>query len=115
MLLVAIIFSSIPGCISPWPHWVTAPSPLNASGNALFQQNGPDRSIGLSLFLDFKQGFYFVPFPSPPPYWFLTPTGVTSTGLLTLNVLSSVRYTLRILPGQNQVSTDEWGAHKLIF
>lgn len=50
--------------------------------------------------------FCFVPLPSPPQYWFLTPTGVTSNGLLTPDVLFSVRYTLRILTGKSQVSTD---------
>lgn len=40
MLLVVITLSSTPGCISPWPHWVRAPSPLDASGNVLVQQNG---------------------------------------------------------------------------
>lgn len=115
MLLVAITLSSTPDCISPWPHWVTAPQLFKCHGKCVgstkwsWQEHWPLPVLG------FQQGFYFVPLPSAPPYWFLTPTGDTSTGLLTPDVFSSVRHTLRILTGQNQVSTDEWGAHKLIF
>lgn len=56
-----------------------------------------------------------MPLPSPPQNWFLTPTGVTSSGLLTPDVLSSVRNTLRILMGKRQVSTDRVGANELAF